>query len=270
MVVFPNCKINLGLRVLRRRADGFHDLQTVFYPLPLHDALEIVRDPSPTDGVRLSLSGLAVAGPADKNICVQAWQLLKSDFPQLPPISMHLHKAIPSGAGLGGGSSDGAATLLLLNRKFGLNLSEETLLGYALRLGSDCPFFIRNQPCLAGGRGEKMEAVDLDLSAYRIVVVHPAIGVNTGWAFSRIRPAGEAPDLRRLISLPVEEWKDRLVNDFEAVVFEAHPEVKAIKEELYRAGALFASMSGSGSTVYGIFEKDTIPSWQFPEHYFVK
>ncbi|HEY0066376.1 MAG TPA: 4-(cytidine 5'-diphospho)-2-C-methyl-D-erythritol kinase [Flavisolibacter sp.] len=271
MVSFPNCKINLGLRILRKREDGFHDLETAFYPVAIQDALEIVRNPLPgADGVDLRVTGLAVDGPPEKNICVKAWHLLKKDFSGLPPVIMHLHKLIPSGAGLGGGSADGAFTLLALDKKFRLGLSREALLSYALSLGSDCPFFILNKPCLAAGRGEEMEPIALDLSPYQVVIVNPHIPVSTAWAFSQIRPAADGPSVHQALQQPISHWKDGLVNDFEPAVFAAHPEIAQIKQTLYAHGALYASMSGTGSTVYGIFEKENLPAFGFPEHYFVK
>lgn len=270
MIVFPNSKINLGLHVLRKREDGFHDLETIFYPLPLTDALEIIHRPIPGTDVTFSASGLKVEGTISDNICVKAYRLLKNDFPELAPITMHLHKTIPMGAGLGGGSADGAFALTLLNRKFNLGLTRDQLIQYALQLGSDCPFFIYNTPCYATGRGEVLEAVELDLSRYRFAIVHPGIHVNTGWAFSRVQPSADHLSLRELIRRPVEEWKDRLINDFEAPVGRHHPEIQAIKQALYEQGGHYAAMTGSGSTVYGIFPKDAVPQFSFPSHYFVK
>lgn len=270
MILFPNCKINLGLRILRKREDGFHDLETVFYPVPLQDAVEIIQHPQPITDVEFSLSGLKVEGNLSDNICVKAYHLLKNDFQQLPPIKMHLHKTIPLGAGLGGGSADGAFTLLLLNKKFNLGLAEESLVRYALKLGSDCPFFIRNTPCFATGRGELMESLALDLSPYKFVLVNPGIHINTGWAFSQIKPAAAGASLKKIISLPVEEWKTSLKNDFEEAVFGLHPSIKECKDALYKAGAVYSSMTGSGSTLFGIFLKDANPVLNFPANYFVK
>lgn len=270
MIVFPNCKINLGLHILQKRADGFHDLETVFYPIALQDALEIVQNPSPASAIQFSASGLKIDSPAEDNICFKAYQLLKKDFPELPSVKMHLHKVIPSGAGLGGGSSDGAFTLSLLNKKFNLGLSEEQLIYYALQLGSDCPFFIKNKACYATGRGEKLEEIELNLSDYKIVLVNPQIHIHTGKAFSKITPSKERTSIREIILQPIENWKELLKNDFEEIVFAEHPEVKTIKEELYRQGAVYASMSGSGSTVFGLFDKNIQPQLNFPKHYFIK
>jgi 4-diphosphocytidyl-2-C-methyl-D-erythritol kinase len=261
LVVFPNCKINLGLNIVAKRADGFHDLETVFYPIAIKDVLEVVQQSPDSTDVEFTATGLQVAGTATDNLCVKAYHLLQKDFPSLPSIKMHLHKVIPMGAGLGGGSSDGAFTLGLLNRKFQLNLPADQLIDYALQLGSDCPFFIFNTPCFAEGRGEKLEPIHVDLSGYCIVVIYPGIHVNTGWAFSQVRPTRPQRQMRDIIHQPIITWKDELANDFEEAVFDAHPQIKAIKENLYAHGAVYASMSGSGSTVYGILEKgaDTRP-----------
>lgn len=269
MILFPNCKINLGLHILRKREDGFHDLETIFYPLLLKDALEVIHGDPGTD-VQFSASGIILDVDASENICVEAYHLLKKDFPDLPPIKMHLHKTIPSGAGLGGGSADGAFTLLLLNKKFQLDLSEQQLINYALQLGSDCPFFIKNQPCYATGRGEKLEPIELDLSNYKITIVNPIIHINTGWAFKQLTPRADRTSLKEVIQQPVQEWKLILVNDFEAPIFQQYPEIKAIKEGFYQAGAAYAAMSGSGSTVFALFEKTATPLLSYPEHYFVK
>ncbi|HEU4470730.1 MAG TPA: 4-(cytidine 5'-diphospho)-2-C-methyl-D-erythritol kinase [Flavisolibacter sp.] len=270
MVVFPNCKINLGLYITRKRADGFHDLETVFYPIALHDALEIVHAPQGQKELSFTGSGRVIDGPVENNICYKAYRLLQKDFPDLPPIHMHLHKLIPSGAGLGGGSADGAFTLVLLNRKFNLGLSEESLLRYALILGSDCPFFIRNKPSYAEGRGEVLEDISLDLSGYSIVLVNPGIHISTAWAFSEIKPQGGRESLKTVTGRPVEEWRGRLTNDFEAIAARAYPEIGNIIRQLYESGALYAAMSGSGSTVFGLFRKKPEGLPLFPPSYFVK
>ncbi|MBO9566214.1 MAG: 4-(cytidine 5'-diphospho)-2-C-methyl-D-erythritol kinase [Niastella sp.] len=277
MIVFPNCKINLGLHITRKRPDGYHDLETVFYPLPLRDAIEVITSPVSAQGfplhqgaedVELFLSGLPVQGTTADNLCVKAWHLLKKDFPQLPPIQLHLHKAIPMGAGLGGGSADAAFTLQLLNNKFRLGLTTEQLLDYSLQLGSDCPFFIINKPCIATGRGELMQAIPLDLSAWSFLLVYPAVHINTGWAFSQITPAPPLQPLSEIIRQPVETWKNTLINDFEAPVCQHHPALQNIKETLYTAGAAYASMTGSGSCFYGIFPKGKVPQDLFPSYKF--
>ncbi|MDH7462644.1 4-(cytidine 5'-diphospho)-2-C-methyl-D-erythritol kinase [Chitinophagaceae bacterium 26-R-25] len=265
MVSFPICKINLGLHIVGKRNDGYHNLETIFHPIALKDALEIIQ----ADTFSLKVSGIAVDGDPSKNLCVRAYDLLKQKF-GLPPVYMHLHKAIPLGAGLGGGSSDGAATLLLLNQKFQLKLSPGELIDLALQLGSDCPFFIINKPCLATGRGEIMQQVDVSvLKGRKIVIVNPGIHVNTGWAFSQITPTPVGQSLSDIIAQPISTWKESLKNDFEEAVFGAHPAIKNIKDELYAQGAAYASMSGSGASVYGIFDKKNVPDFKFPEHYFV-
>ncbi|MEQ1624917.1 MAG: 4-(cytidine 5'-diphospho)-2-C-methyl-D-erythritol kinase [Sediminibacterium sp.] len=267
MVLFPNCKINLGLHITRKREDGYHDLETVFYPIGIKDVLEIIQAPNPTQPFRFSSTGLAIQGNPTDNLCAKAYQLLKKDFPQMPPIQMHLHKQIPMGAGLGGGSADGSFALKLLNQLFHLDISEDQLIQYALELGSDCPFFIINQACLGKGRGEILERLTLDLSQYQFLIVNPGIHIGTGWAFSQIKPKPVEHALISLINQPIAIWKDHLINDFEAPVMAAYPAIAQIKNALYQAGALYASMSGSGSTLYGIFEKGHTPKISFPDHY---
>ncbi len=270
MVAFPNCKINIGLRVTEKRADGFHDLETVFYPVQFKDAIEIIEDTASNKEISYTQSGTIIPGTIDDNLCIKAYHLLKKDFPHLPNIKMHLHKAIPMGAGLGGGSADASFMLKLIDQKFNLNLSVGQLLGYALELGSDCPFFIINKPCFASGRGEKLESISLDISSHKIVLVNPGIHINTGWAFSNISIEKNKNNLKELIQLPVAKWQQNIQNDFEIPVFKAHPEIASIKSTLIAEGALFASMSGTGSTVYGIFERNSTPLLKFPTDYFLK
>ena len=255
MITFPNCKINLGLSITRRREDGYHDLETVFYTvMGLKDALEAV--PAQGGNTTLQLSGLSVAGDAANNLVWKAWALLEERYPtQVMPLDMYLCKAIPMGAGLGGGSADGAFALRLINDCCSLGLNDPQLAAMALELGSDCPFFVYNTPQFATGRGEQMEPVAIDLSAYSLQIICPGIHVSTAKAFGMITPKPAAVDLREVMQRPVQEWKQVLVNDFEAPVFAEHPELKEIKERLYEDGAIYASMSGSGSAVYGIFEK---------------
>jgi 4-diphosphocytidyl-2-C-methyl-D-erythritol kinase len=297
LIVFPNCKINLGLHVVRKREDGYHDLETIFYPLPLRDVLEIVNRQSAIgnprqvgagwqlantdtsqqldkpkeqyEPVAIHMSGLPVQGKSDDNLCIKAYNLLKKDHPQLNAIDLYLHKVIPMGAGLGGGSADGAFTLQLLNDKFQLGLATEKMLDLALQLGSDCPFFIINKPCYATGRGELLQHIPLDLSAYSFLVVHPGVHINTGWAFSQLTPAPSTQPLKEIIQQPVSNWRSILKNDFEAPVCKQHPQLQAIKEKLYEAGALYASMTGSGSCFFGIFHKDQLPAIQWPAQYAV-
>lgn len=254
MVVFPNCKINLGLHITGKRPDGYHELETVFYPVQLRDALEIVHATTeePED-IRFTASGLSIPGNSASNLCVKAYQLLKKDFPELPPIQMHLHKVIPMGAGLGGGSSDGAFALKLLNEKFQLQLNQDQLIHYAAQLGSDCPFFILNRPCYGTGRGEILEPIELNLSGHRFVLIHPGIHVSTKWAFEQLTPAKAPRPITEILQQSLSEWKRELVNDFEAPILRAYPEIASIKRALYDDGAVYASMSGSGSTVFGIY-----------------
>jgi len=272
MIVFPNSKINLGLHVIRKRPAGYHDLETVFYPLPLTDALEIVPLGSHeyTSSFPFTLSGAVVKGRITSNLCVRAYKLLKKDFPTLPKVKIHLHKSIPSGAGLGGGSADAAFALSLLNRMFGLAIPINKLLNYAEELGSDCPFFIINKPCFATGKGEILEELPLDLSSFYIIIVNPGIHIDTGIAFLSIKPAVPRQSIREVICRPPAEWKHELINDFENSVFIRFPEIEKIKKQLYASGAVYASMSGSGSTVFGIFPKATKPDLNFPATYFVR
>lgn len=254
MLTFPNAKINIGLSITAKRADGYHNLETVFYPVPVRDALEIIT--TPAQEASLHLSGLAVAGDPDKNLAWKAYTLLQKDFPEkIAPVSIHLHKIIPMGAGLGGGSADGAFMLSLLDRFFALGLDHARLEKYALELGSDCPFFIQNKPAFAGGRGEQLQPVALDLDAYSLQLIYPDLHISTAQAFAGITPAPAPYDLRNIASLPITDWKHRVINDFEHSLFPAYPVLKNIKEELYRSGAIYASLSGTGATVYGIFNK---------------
>lgn len=255
MLRFPNAKINLGLHITRKRADGYHELETIFYPVKdLRDALEMV----PAAGAKGAFheSGLPVSGGGEANLVRKACKLLRERFPgRMPELDIYLHKAIPMGAGLGGGSADAAFALQMLNELGGLRLSSPELESLALTLGSDCPFFIRNTPQFATGRGEIMEPIAIDLSGYRIEVVCPGVHVSTREAFSRVVPKPASFDLRTLPQVPVEAWRDVLRNDFEESVFAQFPEVAKLKEGLYVDGAVYASMSGSGSAVYGLFER---------------
>jgi 4-diphosphocytidyl-2-C-methyl-D-erythritol kinase len=277
MISFPNCKINLGLRILHKRSDGYHELQTIFYPIKeLADALEIIRnaDHDAKEDIVFTSTGLTIAGTPEQNLCIKAYRLLKQDFPDLPKIQMHLHKVIPMGAGLGGGSSDGAAALMLMNEKFQLGLNQDKLLSYALQLGSDCPFFIFNKSCYATGRGEHLLPLEFSLEEYKTVIVHPGIHVSTASAFKELNRnehytyEGEA--LTDIIRKPINTWKSQLINDFQAPVIKAYPEIEKIIDTIYEQGAHYASLSGSGSAVYGIFEKDAKPVFDFPVGYFVR
>lgn len=255
MVVFPNAKINLGLYVVDKRADGFHNLETVFYPVPWNDVLEIV--PATGSQTTLTSSGLAVDAAPEKNLVMRAYKLLENEY-HLPHIDIYLHKVIPFGAGLGGGSADAAAMLVMLNNHFELNISIEKLAEYAAILGSDCPFFVYNRPMLASGRGEVLTPIDVSLEGYTIVLVKPPFGISTPEAFSGITPKQPTIQLTEAIKQPIEQWKNTLLNDFEPHLFEKHPQLASIKQQLYRHGATYAAMSGSGSTIFGIFKEDVV------------
>jgi len=275
MIVFPTCKINLGLRVRSKRADGYHELETIFYSIPLTDALEVIRNPEPGQSeIIFTQSGLTIDAPDADNLCVRAYKLLQQRYPSIPPVLAHLHKVIPMGAGLGGGSSDAAFMLQLLNKQFSLRISNEELLALALLLGSDCPFFIYNHPCYATGRGEKLEPLELNLEGYNLLIVNPGIHVSTAHAFHSLNrngtPVSYKESLKTIIQFPVKEWKEFLINEFEEPVMQAHPEIAAVKEKLYASGAVYASMTGSGSSLYGFFKKGSAPDLTFPESYFVR
>lgn len=255
MIQYPHCKINLGLSIIGKRSDGFHELETVFYPIALKDILEII--PAANEELtKFSHSGLNIPGDSNNNLCLKAYQLLKIDFPALPEIQMHLHKIIPMGAGLGGGSSDGTSALIILNSLFQLGLGQEKLLVYAEKLGSDCPYFLFNSACHATGKGEILSPIQLDLSKYNFVLIHPGIHIATPWAFQQIIPCKKDILIRDIIQQPIQSWKQNLVNDFEAPVIKSHPIIGALKNDLYQQGAIYASMSGSGSSLFGIFEKN--------------
>lgn len=277
MIVFPNCKINFGLQIKEKRKDGYHNIETVFYPLSLKDGLEVIENKALQSATELTTSGLSINDEPGNNLCIKAYRLLKNAFPGLPSVKIHLHKSIPMGAGLGGGSADAAFTLVLLNKKYNLNLSSAQLMHHALRLGSDCPFFIINRPCVGTGRGEILSPVAIDLSAYRLLLVNPGIHVNTSLAFSEISNLSNRAALhnykkspKEIIQQPVDTWKGELVNDFENTVSDRHPPIKDIIQMLYRHGAVYASMSGSGSSVYGLFNKNSTPDISFKDKYFVQ
>ena len=269
MIVFPIAKINLGLNVVEKRPDGYHNLQTVFYPVPIKDALEVQQMdegfPSDVD-CDLKVTNIAIEGDEQRNLVVRAYLLLKQDFPTLPRIHTHLWKGIPTQAGVGGGSSDCAYMIRLLNALFDLQLSDEQMIQYAARLGADCAFFIKSEPCYAEGIGEKMQPIGLDLSEWYIGVVRPDIPVPTKEAFSRIHPHYPQVCPKEAVMQPVETWRETLVNDFEESVFALHPEIGAVKEQLYKMGATYAAMSGSGSALFGLFKErpDTLGR-QFPD-----
>lgn len=259
MVSFPSCKINLGLHILSKRPDGFHNIETCFYPVPWTDILELI----PATKFSFTCTGIALPGDAEQNLCVKAYRLLQRDF-NFGEANLHLHKIIPAGAGLGGGSSDAASTLGLINQVFQLNLSLEKLKVYAAQLGSDCAFFIENRPMIGSGRGEVLQEIEVNLRGKFLVLVKPDIHVSTADAYAMVRPAQPEMDLRTVLNSRIQGWRHRLKNDFEQSVFQKFPEIASIKETLYNAGALYASMSGSGSSVFGIFEEQIDLKHQFP------
>ena len=251
MLVFPNAKINLGLYVTEKRPDGYHAIETLFYPVKgLCDALEFL----PASQMNFSITGIKLDSSPQSNLVMKAYSLLQKRF-DLPPVNIHLHKCIPAGAGLGGGSSDAAFMLKALSAYFQLDLSTDELQQLASTLGSDCAFFIQNRSVIATGRGEIMKPFDIDLSAYRLVLVKPSFGVETAEAYAGIKPYKPVRSLAELITLPVEQWKEKVENHFEASVFARRPELAVLKQKLYDAGAVYASMSGSGSTLYGLFRE---------------
>ena len=267
MTVFPAAKINLGLNVVERRPDGYHNLETVFMPLEgLHDALEVTvmdeRFPSAVD-CDLKVTNMTIEGDEQKNLVVKAYNLLKEEFPTLPRVHAHLYKAIPTQAGMGGGSSDGAAMLSLLNTMFALGLTEQQLIDRAARLGADCPFFIIGRPAYAEGIGERLQPIELNTNGLTIVVVRPDIPVPTKEAFALISPRHPQKNCRNIVAQPIDTWRDELVNDFEISVFAQHPEIGAIKERLYQLGAVYAAMSGSGSAVFGLFREQPCLDGEF-------
>lgn len=262
MVVFPNCKLNLGLNIISKRADGFHNIETILFPLNWCDGLEIIL------GKKVEFESSGIEIPTEDNLCVKAYQLLTEDY-DLPPAHFFLYKNIPIGAGLGGGSADAACSLKCLNELFELQLNDQQLTNYASQLGSDCAFFINNKPVFAYEKGDVFEPLDLParsftqaglrLNNYQFLIVYPKIPIDTGWAYQNIKPKQPKKSLKELIKLPIEEWKQNIYNDFEQLVFEKYPQIAALKNQLYKSGATYASMTGSGSAVYGIFEKDRIP-----------
>lgn len=256
MIVNPNAKINLGLHVTEKRPDGFHNIESVFYPVGWTDILEVLPAPaSQTEKVRFTSSGIPIPGNADENLVVKAYHLLSAHYP-MPAVQVHLHKRIPMGAGLGGGSSDAAFFIRALDQLFELGLAWGELHHFAKQLGSDCSFFIMNRPVFAEGKGDELESITLDLSAYKIAIVHPGIHVSTPEAYKSITPEKKAFTPESIVELPVNEWKTKLVNDFEVPVFKKHPEIAALKQTMYDRGAVYAAMSGSGSAVFGLFETE--------------
>jgi 4-diphosphocytidyl-2-C-methyl-D-erythritol kinase len=264
MISFPNAKINLGLDVIERRNDGYHNISSCFYPVPLKDILEI----NLSNTFSFNISGLQIPGDQGGNLVVKAYKILKKDF-NLPPVSMHLHKNIPMQSGLGGGSSDGAYTLRMLNELFELFLDDSVISDYASMLGSDCPFFIYNVPSIITGRGEEVEEIDLDLNGYIICVVKPDVSISTPNAYQNIQPGNPAYPVSTILSdQEIGNWKEMLKNDFEKVILNIHPGLSELKSNLYEMGALYVSMTGSGSAFYGIFKDPPSFKGKFPDNYF--
>lgn len=255
MITYPNAKINIGLSITGRRPDGYHNIESVFYPINLQDAVEIktIEGEEPQGGYNLKVSGTILDGTPDDNLVVKAYQLLRKDF-NFPAQKIHLYKHIPVGAGLGGGSSDAAAIIKMLNEKFALGLTSEQMQHYAVQIGADCPFFINNTPVFATGIGNIFTPIELSLHGKTIILVKPDIFVSTRDAYALVKPSPAAIPLTEAIKQPISEWKQIITNDFEKSVFAKYPEIAAIKDKLYDMGALYASMSGSGSAVYGIFD----------------
>ncbi|WP_026951781.1 4-(cytidine 5'-diphospho)-2-C-methyl-D-erythritol kinase [Algoriphagus mannitolivorans] len=263
MISFPNAKINLGLQILSKRKDGYHEIRSCMVPIPLCDALEMVLEKKSS----WTTSGLAVPGDPKDNLILKAEKLIKKDFSGLPNLHIHLHKNIPMGAGLGGGSADGAFALVLMNNLFDLHLDDYFLEEYAAQLGSDCPFFIKNIPQIAEGRGEILQPVDLSLQGSYLVLVNPGIHVGTKEAYAGVTPKAAPVELEEVL-LDRSRWKEELINDFEPSIFSNYPEIEAIKLKMYSSGAFYSAMSGSGSTVFGLFDQKP-ESLTFWENYFV-
>lgn len=252
MIKFPYAKINIGLHITGKREDGFHDIESIFYPIPLSDVLEAL--PSEEEGMHLEIRGIPIPSDGGENLCQKAFRLIKDRYP-VPGIKAALLKNIPTGAGLGGGSSDGSAMINMIREMASLKMEQKEMLEVAAELGSDCPFFIESKAAYVSGRGEKLEAINLDLSGYYMVLVYPNIHVPTGKAYSLVHPRPGRFDLKTLPEIPIEDWKHHIQNDFEPGIFRLHPQIEAIRNAMYQGGALYASMTGSGSTVYGIFNQ---------------
>ncbi len=253
MIDFPNAKINLGLQIIEKRPDAYHNIASVFYPVAWSDALEII----PSSKFEFSVTGAEIPEDGHENLCVRAYNLLQKDF-QLPPVHIHLHKALPIGAGLGGGSSDAAFVLKMLNRQFELGLDDAQMETYARQLGSDCAFFIQNRPRLALQKGDVFKEISLDLSAYWIVLVFPQIHISSKQAYAGVQPQKPSMALEEILQKNPQEWQGILVNDFEASLFPQFPLLAEIKQNLQKAGAFYAAMTGSGSAVFGIFTQNPI------------
>jgi 4-diphosphocytidyl-2-C-methyl-D-erythritol kinase len=250
MILFPTCKINLGLNILFKRNDGYHEIDTCMYEIPMYDILEFI----PSENFEFTSSGLVIPGDNTNNLCVKAFQKLKNER-NIPNVKIHLHKQIPMGGGLGGGSSDGTYTFSALNNLFNLNLSDKELENYASQIGSDCPFFVKGKAQISRGRGELLEPIDLNLQGYFIKILNIGIHVSTAEAYSNVNFVKNPTPIKDIvINQRIEDWKINLKNQFEYSVFKKHPVLQTIKDLLYTEGAIYASMSGSGSTMYGIYK----------------
>lgn len=267
MLLLPNCKINLGLQVVRKRPDGYHDLQTVFYPIPLRDNLELRELRNSDAPYALQLAGQTIGGNPDDNLIIKVYRQLKEEF-DLPALDIYLYKHIPLGAGLGGGSSDAAFMMKGLNEVFELGLSDYEMERRLAGLGADCAFFVQNVPAYATGIGDELTPIPLSLKGMYIVLVKPDVFVSTREAYAGVTPKEPEHDLLKALRRPVTEWRDRVVNDFEPSVFAAHPELAAVKQTLYDMGADYAAMSGSGSTLFGLFSRPVPEARKvFKEHF---
>ena len=270
MLLFPNCKINLGLHVVEKRPDGFHNIETVFYPVYWREALEIIENKSDKEPITFTSSGNLIEGDYKDNLIYKAWELISS-IKTIPPIKVHLHKNIPMGAGLGGGSADAAFFINSLDQKFNLNLQLKQKTEIASVIGSDCAFFIENKPVLAKGRGNEFYDIKVDIQKYYLLIVYPGINCNTKEAYSNLKPQKPLNDLKYILeNEPVKEWKNLLINDFEINIFTKYPQVKEVKQLLYHSGAIYASMSGSGSAVFGMFEKKPAVNLNKAFNYFLQ
>ena len=266
MISFPNCKINIGLNIIGKRSDGFHNIETIFYPLTLCDALEVLPTTG-NAGDEFFIQGINLDGDPEQNLCMKALRLMQNEIP-LEPVKIVLMKKIPVGAGLGGGSSDAAYTLKMVNDYNGAGYTDEKLIGMSSKLGSDCAFFIINKPVFASGKGDQMTPVSLSLEGYTIVIVKPPVFVSTAEAYSGTTPSVPEQSLKDIIRLPVSEWRNLIKNDFENTIFKHYPEISMIKQKLYDLGAVYASMSGSGSSVFGIFRESLNASDSFPNYFY--
>lgn len=252
MICFPNAKINLGLRILNKRDDGFHNIETVFVPVALKDILEIV--PSSDNTTSIKISGVAIDGSPDKNLCMKAAALMRLYY-HIPDIQLHLHKIIPMGAGLGGGSADAAFTIKTINKLFNLGVSADRMKQIASELGSDCAFFIDDAVSFGSQRGEVLEKIKVGvLETLTVVLVKPQLHISTAEAYARVIPNSSFGNLKKLVLEPVNRWKETIVNDFEQGLMELYPEIEEIKQQLYKKGALYASLSGSGSALFALFD----------------